>query len=439
MRILRPKQDPLFSLKEEKGRGRTVMLSSAVIVSIINWLTSGLFYTSFLMIYGINLVNISIIAFIPYIAGCFGIFSPSLLERFKKRRWLLASVRFIYYTLNILGITLVPVFVSGKSAQIAAFIAIIFIAGLINSLTSSGYTVWHVNFIPAEIRADYFSRQTLISSFIGISASLISAFIADSLVNSPYQDTIILSFRYVAYALALLEIFILLTPKEYPYAQSLSKPRLKDIFTLPFSNKPFIMSMAVIFLYTFTINIPASSLNYYLINNVGAEYTFIYAINMLYPFTLLFLLPFAKKIISKYGWFRTFAFFVLLTAPTNFMYSCVTPANYLWLFPLVRIIQHIFGTAYNIAYANMALVNLPKTDQTNYMSFHLLTVNIAACLGMVFATAFIAWNGSNVISFMNINFTSVQMLLWIEFIGEILVAVFVMINLKTLSAGDRPR
>ena len=67
----------IYTLKTENGRGRTIILAHVAINQVITWLTTGMFYTSFLMIYGIDIVNVGIITFIPYIASLFGVFSPS--------------------------------------------------------------------------------------------------------------------------------------------------------------------------------------------------------------------------------------------------------------------------------------------------------------------------------------------------------------------------
>ena len=291
----------LFNFRDEKAKGRSCMLLSSVVASVISWLTTGLFYTSFLMANGIDIVNIGIITFVPFIANCFSIFSPSILERFKRRKAVLAASRAAYYTLNILGITVMPYFVQDPSLKMTLFVAIVFSANIINALFTSGYQVWQVNFIPNEVRAEYFSANTLITAFIGCGAALVSSVVADALAGSPYQDTIIVLFRYAAYALALLDVLILSLPKEYPYSQTQAKPRFRDIFIKPFQHKKFVMTMGIVFAWTFCINVPLSSVNYYLINNVGVDYTFIYTINMFYPIFLLIFLPPWKKILGRPG------------------------------------------------------------------------------------------------------------------------------------------
>lgn len=47
-------------------------------------------------------------------------FSPSILERFRKRKWLLAFVRILTNTINILGITFLPSLVHEKEQELSA-------------------------------------------------------------------------------------------------------------------------------------------------------------------------------------------------------------------------------------------------------------------------------------------------------------------------------
>lgn len=416
----------LFNFHNEFARGRSCMLLSSALVSTISWLTTGLFYTSFLMANGIDIVNIGILTFVPFIANCFSIFSPSILERFARRRALLAGSRVAYYTLNILAITVLPLFVSDPGVKMVLFVALVFAANIINALFSSGYSVWQVNFIPDEVRAEYFSINTTVTAFIGCGAALASSLIADALAATPYQDTIIVLFRYVAFALAMADVAIISLPKEYPYKKSGDLPRLRDIVVKPLRHKKFALTMALVFVWTFCINAPLSSLNYYLINDVGVSYSFVYIINMFYPVILLLLLPFGQRIIKRVGWFRAFAIGGLLHIPTNLAYSCVTAANYLWLMPTVRLIQHVFGVLLNVAYANMVYINLPETDQTNYVAFHTLVVNIAGFLGMMAGTGFVAAFPDIVVSVLGLQFTNVQMLLWVEALGELIVPLAVL-------------
>lgn len=422
----------LFNFYDEKALGRTVMLTSSIISNVISWLTTGLFYTAFLMMYGIDLVNIGIITFIPYIANCFSIFAPSILERFPKRRWILAAGRAGYYILNLFAITVMPTLVADPGARVVWFVILIFSANIVSVLFGGGYAAWHLKFIPNEIRAEYFATSATVSSFIGCGAALASGLVADALALSPYKDFIVILFRYLAFALGMLEVWALTRPVEYPYEKTAAKPRLRDIVVKPFTHRKFILTMLIVFLWTFFANVPAGALNYYLINNVGVQYTFIYVINMVYPFTLLFFMPFWRKLLNKWGWLKTFAFAAILLCPTTIMYSCVTSYNFLWLLPLLRILQHFIGVGSNTAWSNISYVNMPQEDQTNYISFHTVCSNVAAFLGMMAGTAFIGAFPDIALTIGSMEFINVQMLLWVQAFGELFVPLLLLLLLPKI-------
>ena len=68
------------------------MLLSSIMAGLVGQLSGSLFYTSFLLMYGLDKSEIGILTFIPYITCLLNIFSPTSLERFKKRKWSFEAV-----------------------------------------------------------------------------------------------------------------------------------------------------------------------------------------------------------------------------------------------------------------------------------------------------------------------------------------------------------
>lgn len=426
----------LFNWHDPLANGRLCMLLQSAFASIATNLTSGLFYTGFLSSHGINIVEIGILFFIPYIANIFSIFSPSILERFKRRRVILAVARASYFTLNILAVTAMPYIITDRVARMYAFIGIVFLSNIILALFSSGYPIWHLKFIPDEVRAEYFSTNALVNAVVGCGASLGASIAADALAGSAYEQKIIVLLRIIGYIIALLDVFVLCLPKEYDYEKSGDKPKFSDVFKKPLAHKSFIVSMVVISLYNFFVQVPASSLNYFLLNTIKAEYTLITAIDFVYPITLFLLLPLWKKILYRVGWFKTFAIGELLHVGTTLLYSCISPINYLWVLPTVRIAQHIFGVGRNLAASNLIYVNMPLEDRTNYMSFYTVVINLANFFGMMSGTSFVAAFPDLDINLFGLHFYNVQVLLWIQMIGQILVPLLVFKLLPILMKGE---
>ena len=98
----------IFNLTDQGAKARSSLLAATIVQGVVGGFSGGIFYTGLLVGYGINIVNISIITVVPYIASLFTLFAPYILERFPQRRVILSVTRVAYYTVNILGITLLP-------------------------------------------------------------------------------------------------------------------------------------------------------------------------------------------------------------------------------------------------------------------------------------------------------------------------------------------
>lgn len=79
----------VFNLKELHGQGRARILTSTVLDNVVVSIANGVFYTSFLLYYGMDKSRIGFLTFIPYITCLLNIFSPSILERFHRRKAIL--------------------------------------------------------------------------------------------------------------------------------------------------------------------------------------------------------------------------------------------------------------------------------------------------------------------------------------------------------------
>ena len=415
----------LFGLKDEQKKGRTVMMGSSVLSSIITSLTSGIFYTGFLLGNDIHLTSVGIITFIPYLASLISLFAPSLLERFPKRRWLLALLRLLQWTINLLGMTLLPLIVKDSQARIIWFCILSFLGSALGNLCTPGYTTWHLNFIPDSVRASYLITSALITNVLCGLFLILSGIAADAMAGSPYQMTIITLLRYIGFALAVLEVWLMTRPKEYPYPILADKPQPSQVFTLPFRNRRFLKTEGINILYLFIANLTSAVLNAYLLSSIGVSYTLINAINLCYALFLILFGPFWRRRIAHLGWLRTLSFTLLGLAPTYMMYALIRPGNYLWLYPLMRLIQHFVGVGHDTCVGNLLYLNIPSEGRTNYVSFNTLATNLAALLAMMTGTWIVSRMGDAELALGPLSFSSVPLLLLATALGYIGLSVLV--------------
>lgn len=382
----------VFNFRDPEARGRCCVLIYMVVEGFLSYVTSGIFYTGFLAGYGIDIVNVGILSFIPYVASLFVIFTPTLLNRFPKRRWVLGISKFLYYFIILVGQNLLPLVVTHPQGRITGLIAIIFVASIFNVIATSGYAAWHIRFQPEEVRAYYLNITQFLTALVAGILVLASGWITDtvSALGSGQLDFIV-GFRYFAFVLAVVDVVFLLIPREVEYPV-LHQPKLSDILLIPLKNKKFMLTMVVVVLWQFSCTCYSSFLNMYLLENIGISYTFYNIIIFLYSPFFLFSMSFWQKIIKRTSWFTTFAIALLIVAPLQIVYGFVQPGiwHYIPLLLLVRLPQHFAGVGHNVAFANFQYINMPLTNRECYTSFYQIVFNLGALAGLVFGTVFTA-------------------------------------------------
>ncbi|MBP3322626.1 MAG: hypothetical protein J6M16_00360 [Clostridia bacterium] len=420
---------PVYNFQDDGGHARSNILFAVIAQAVVNGFSAGIFYTGLLVGYGINIVNIGIISIIPSLANVCAIFSPFILERFKRLRPILTVTRILYYTLNILGVTLLPEIVKDENARLAGLIVIVLVTNVINALFSSGYTTMHMGYITPDVRMKYFSTTSLVSTLVTYLVLILASFVTDSLEGQAQLNVIII-LRYVAFAAALLDVYFLQKPKEPEYKKSGEKPKLINVFKLPFSNKKFILTMLIYGLYCYSANIPASVTNTWWLETVNISYLYINVINFFYTFFIIFTTKYYSRMIARMGTFPMLSLILLLHVPTFIAHAFVTHDNYIWLLTAVRLVQHLLGTGLSFTVSNLMYINMPEEDKTNYISFYVLAGNACAFLGLTTGTGIVAAMGESAINVFGFAMSSVPVTILLEGVAFVGLAILTLALLK---------
>ena len=384
----------VYNFKDPDAKGRLCVLIFTVVEGFLTYITTGIFYTEFLLKYGIDIDGAGILSFIPYIASMFVLFTPELLNRFPKRRWMLGICKFLFYFINLVGLTVLPILVEGNTERLIGMGILSFLASLFNVIATAGYAAWHIRFQPEEVRAYHLSVSQFATAMVAGVLMLSAGWLCDHL-----PSWFIVALRYFAFGLGVIDVIFLMLPREveYPVIRS---PKFSDIFAIPCKNKKFMMTMVVVFLWQFSLYCYSSQLNYYLLNNIGVTQTFYNIIIFLYgPFFIL-CMKFWRKRIERTSWFKVFAVALLIVAPLQIVYGFVQPGTfrldslaltiplYVPLMLAVRLPQHFGGVGHNVAFANFQYINMPLTNRDCYASFYQIVFNLGGLAGMGFGIVF---------------------------------------------------
>lgn len=399
---------PAFNFRTDGGKARTALVASVIPQAIVAGFSGGTFYTGLLIGHGINIVNISILTLIPYIASLFTIFTPYILERFPKRRLILSAARIAYYLINIVGITLLPQLVHDEAGRVTGLIIIVFTSHAINFLFS-GYSPWHMPYITADVRNTYYTATTLVSNISSSSVLLIASSILDA-IPAESQLGFITALRYVAFGIALVEVWLLQVPKEPTYLASADRPKLVDIFRRPLQDKYFRLTLLVLGLYQLFANLPASALSAWLLNDVKVSYLYITVVDATFFLFVLFTSRIWNKFLRKYGACKSMMAVLIAEFLAVGAYAFVNHSNYLWLMTLVRFTQHFFSMAWSFGVNHIYYETMPPRDQTAHTSFYTLSQNLMVFLSMTVGTSVISAMGDSTVTVFGQQLTSVPIL-----------------------------
>lgn len=386
----------VYNFRDPDARGRVCVLIYTVVEYFLVYITSGIFYTQFLQSYGVDITGVGILNFVPFLASMFVFFTPGLLNRFPKRRWLLAVCKLLYYLLNVVGLTLLPAVILDCNTLLLCMIAVSFLASLFNVIATAGYSAWHIRFQPEEVRAYHLTVSQFLNAMISGILMLTAGWLCDHL-----PEWFVPALRYFAFGLGVVNIVFLLLPREveYPVVRA---PRFADILSIPLKHKKFMRTMLVVFLWQFATYCYSSQLNYYLLDTIGMTQTFYNIIIFLYgPFFMIFM-NFWRKRIEKTSWFKVFAYALAIVAPLQILYGLIQPGDitvklgslvmtvpqYIPLALIVRLPQHFAGTGHNVAFANFQYINMPLTNRDCFTSFYQIVFNLGSLAGMLFGIVF---------------------------------------------------
>lgn len=384
----------VFNFRDPNARTRCILVLSVALEAVITYITTGIFWTEFLRGYHMEPEEIGILAFSPFIASLFVIFAPSILTRFKKRRFVLAICKTLYYVCSIFALTLLPRLVSDATVLVICMSVLQFVAYIFNIIAVSGYAAWHVKFLPERMRAHYMTFNQFSAALLPGILMLIAAVYADKLAAMPADQLVFLEYvRHFGFLLGVVDVILLCLPREVDYPV-MHTPKFRDIISIPLANKKYLLVMVVVFLWQFSVYCHSTFLQVYLMDTIGITYFLYCFVVFVYPFFFPFSMKFWQNRIQKTSWLRALALALIIESPLQIVYGFIRPDLAPWLLVTmllaIRLPQHFAGVGRNTIVANMQYINMPSVNRTCYTSFYQIVYNLGAAAGLLFGTVFVA-------------------------------------------------
>lgn len=405
---LRNSFSDIFNLRDDEAKGRTINLVSTLLTALFNVFITGIFYTGYLTMYGMTITDSGILTFIPYIACLFSVFSPKVLSKFKRRKFILLITHIYFYFMYIIATNIMPLFVTDTQQRMIWFSVILFLAYSVDALFSPGRTTWFYHFFPAdtERRTHYLTMLQLFSAVMSSVTLIVSSLIADAVAGSAYQDMLIVGLRYFAFVLVVIDVLLRALAKDYVEEKE-TNLKIKDIFTLPFKYKKFICCMGFMFFWNYLANLNNGLWSYHQLNHLGLSYTLITSQSVLYPIFFLLLSGPWRKVLRRYSWIKTFGIACIMLVPMEFLYFIMKPGQ-VGMFLVIMILQNMVNVGLNLSYANVLYMNLPEENSTAHISFYQVGVYLFAFLSLITGTAISSATGDTTKVIWGLEMYSVQ-------------------------------
>lgn len=373
---------------DEESKSRLCHLQYNYTANIIANFIGGNFYTGLMLYLNADDGFIGLMSIFVFSANCLQLLSPLFMEHFKQRKKILILSRLIIQFINIIFIGAIPFFPVGQQARLVLFGASVLIINLINAIIAPGMTVWHVQFLPNNVRVKYFSLLQMTNGIVVAVFNLIGGAVVDKFKVSGLEVWGFEALRIFAALLLIYDLFLLSRMKEKEYEKG-EKVDLKALLIRPLKEKLYLRTVGIAFTWSMIANIPGSYYSVYLLRDVEASYSFINVVSTLNVPVLVLLMPVWSKFLRKYSWLKTCNISILLYALHYVMLAFVTKDNYIWLYPMILIYAYVLAVGINLSFSNIPYINIPKQNQTLYIGFYSTMTNLGALLGVTFGRQFV--------------------------------------------------
>jgi len=418
----------VFDIKTEGGKGRFNILVSMVLGNIVTQLTAGVFYTAFLSYYGMNKAQMGVLTFLPYLASLASLFTPIIMERFPRRKWILVGCRVSYFFINVVGITLLPQLVRGEKGRMTGLIALVFLSNVINMFSNAGFSAWHSHFLPDGIREKFFSIALCIQTTVACSIAMLLSFLGDAVSGSPREMEFLNGIRYFAFAIALLECFVWVRQVERSYPKG-EQIKLSKVFTVPVRNKLYMGVVALSAIYNFVDYATKGLFTAYGYQDLEMGYVTFNIVNILYGVSFFLFSGLWRKFIEKYSQLKAFVYILLMFIPAYFAYFLLTPGQDV-LFVLLCFVEHFFSVGWSIILSALPYMFLPMKEKTYYFSFYTVVSSLSVFLGILAVTVYSSYMDGRMVSIFGYSLSGMRLLfpigtvLRIVGVGVMLIIVY---------------
>lgn len=363
---------------EASNQSRRALVFYNITANIIANLIGGNFFTGLLIVLQADDAFIGLMTMLTFGANLLQLFTPLLLERFKRRKPALMFARGLAHLLNIAFIGLIPYMPIASQSRLLLLGGSVFLVNALGAFIGPGFSVWHIAHVPGTVRVQYFSLVTMLNGIFVALFNLMGSGVVDLFKREGQELAGLTLLRAAALLMAVIELLMLSRIKEVPGGSSQQKIKLKALLTEPWRQPVYLRTVLVIVMWSLSVNLPGSYYQVYLLREMKFSYATIMLVSSFNVVVLILLTMVWRKIFLRFNWLKPLSIAILMFSPHYFMLAFVSEGLF-FLYPVSMIWSFICLSGINLALSGVTFINIPKERQSLYIGFY-STANFLAAL-----------------------------------------------------------
>ncbi len=405
---------------EVSNQSRRAILMHNVAINIVANLTGGNFFTGLLIVLQADDAFVGLMTMLTFGANLLQLFTPYILERFRRRKPLLIFLRMTIHLLSIVFTGMIPFLPAAMQTRLVLMGFSVFLVNALGAVIGPGFSVWHVAHIPPSVRVQFYSLVTLLNGVFVAVFNMLGSGVVDLFKRGGNELWGLTALRIACVLIAAFDFTTLIRIKELPQRQMPRKIKLSGLLSEPWRHKAYLRSTLVIFLWSLVVNLPGSYYTVYLLRELGVSYSYIMLVNS-FNVVVLTLLTFVwRRIFLRFSWLKPLSLAILLFAPHYFMLAFVSD-GLMFLYPVAIIWSFVCTSGINLAFTSVIYINLPEENQTLHIGFFSTANFLAALTAATLARAFVTRFHALRFSLWGVAFGEKQLLMLI--VGFLMIGV----------------
>lgn len=355
-------------LDEDLLTSRKISIPEGCTARTIVTICSGPFLAGLVKYLGANDQVNGIIGAVPTLAGIIMLFSPMVLERLIRRKFLITF--FAFFSRILLSLMFcIPLLLKNSFFSLGLLIVMFLAANLLVAFITPAASNWIISITPDNIRGRYFGmRESFVLGFVTIAALGLGR-VLDFYKKAGRESTGFFVVFGAALLLAAVNFILMSMIDEPDVKLKPQKMVLRDLFVLPMESKLFRKVILIFVFWNAGYQFSAPFAAVYMVSGLKLDYTFITISAFVASAASVAGARLLGRLADKKSWLVLMLVCVSLQAGSQILWFFVNRQTALVLVPFSQLLGGAALGGVNITLSNIQYLYAPEERKTVYIGF----------------------------------------------------------------------